>query len=195
VFRPVYAGTAFLIAPDRLMTNNHVFVGDEQRAATAADAGATATFNYEQDINGKLAPIKQYATAPDQYFAADLELDVAVVAVTGNPGDEFGTLALPSPDVTVSVGDDVFIIQHPNGGPKQIAMAGNEVAYVDDKIVQYTTDTLKGSSGSPVFDWQWRLVALHHAGGDLVEPASGRTYFRNEGIRLSAIVPALRLAK
>jgi V8-like Glu-specific endopeptidase len=63
------------------------------------------------------------------------------------------------------VGDDVFVIQHPRGGPKQIVMANNEVDFVDDTIVHYSTDTLPGSSGSPVFDWQWRLVALHHEGG------------------------------
>jgi V8-like Glu-specific endopeptidase len=190
----VGAGTAFMIAPNLLMTNNHMFVGDEKRTATAADADSTVTFNYQQDINGKFAETKQYKTEPRTFFAADLTLDYAVVAVEGSPGAEWGTLALPSADVTVAVGDDVFIIQHPNGGPKQIAMAGNEVAYVDDRVIQYTTDTMKGSSGSPVLDWQWRLVALHHAGDPhLVEPASGKTYFRNEGIRLSAILAELPL--
>ena len=67
--------------------------------------------------------------------------------VIGNPGAEWGTLPLPGADVTVDVGDTVFIIQHPNGGPKQIAMAGNQVAYVDARLIQYTTDTLPGSSG------------------------------------------------
>jgi V8-like Glu-specific endopeptidase len=190
----VGASTGFMIGRDRLMTNNHVFVGDEERVATAADAEAVVTFNYEQDINGKFAQTKQYSTAPREYFVADLDLDCAVVAVTGAPGDEFGAIPIPDTTVTIEVGEDVFIIQHPNGGPKQIAMAGNEVAYVDDRIVQYTTDTLPGSSGAPVFDWQWRLVALHHKGGDLVEPATGAMYFRNEGIRLTPIISALGLS-
>jgi V8-like Glu-specific endopeptidase len=187
------AGTCFMIAENLLMTNNHMFVGDEKRQATAADADGTVMFNFEQDVNGKFAETTQYKTAPQEFFAADLDLDYAVVAVDGKPGAEWGTLGLPGVDVKVDVGDDVSIIQHPNGGPKQIAMAGNEVAYIDDRLVQYTTDTLPGSSGSPVLDWQWRLVALHHAGGDLVEPATGNTYFRNEGIRLSAIRAQLDL--
>jgi V8-like Glu-specific endopeptidase len=70
-------------------------------------------------------------------------------------------------------------------------MAGNRVEYVDDRLVQYTTDTLPGSSGAPVFDWQWRLVALHHSGGDLREPETGEEHFRNEGILLRAILAAV----
>lgn len=187
------AGTGFMITRDLLMTNNHVFVGDEERVATPADGGGVAMFNYEQDVNGAFARTKQYTTAPDRFFAASHELDYAVVHVDGEPGDEWGTIQLPSDDATVAVGDDVFIVQHPNGGPKQIALAGNVVAYVDDTLLQYTTDTLPGSSGSPVLDWRWQLVALHHAGGDLVEPRTGRTYFRNEGIRMSAIRADLQL--
>ncbi len=187
------AGTGFLITRDLLMTNNHVFVGEDERVAMTADAEARVTFNYEQDINGKFAETKQYKTEPEKFFTASLELDYAVVAVEAGPGAEWGTLALPGADVTVDVGDDVFIIQHPSGGPKQIAMAGNEVVYVDDRVVQYTTDTMKGSSGAPVLDWQWRLVALHHEGGNIVEPGSGKTYYRNEGVRLSAIREGLSL--
>lgn len=95
--------------------------------------------------------------------------------------------------MTVEEGDDVFIVQHPGGGPKQIAMSGNIVEYVDDRVVQYTTDTLPGSSGAPVFDWQWRLIALHHGGGDLPEPRTGEKHFRNEGTLLKAILSVLDL--
>lgn len=186
-------GTGFMITRDLLMTNNHVFVGEDQRVAVAADAEARVTFNYEQDINGKFAETKQYKTEPEKFFTASLDLDYSVVAVAAGPGGEWGTLSLPGADLTVDVGDDVFIIQHPGGGPKQIAMAGNEVVYVDDRVVQYTTDTMKGSSGAPVLDWQWRLVALHHEGGNIVEPGSGKTYYRNEGVRLSAIREELSL--
>jgi V8-like Glu-specific endopeptidase len=189
----VGAGTGFLIARGLLMTNNHMFVGEAKRTATAADAEqGLVTFNFEQDANGKFAETTQYRTAPGTFFAASLDLDCAVVSVDGDPGSTWGTLALPGPDVTLAVGDDVFIVQHPNGGPKQIVMSGNEVAYVDERVVQYTTDTQRGSSGSPVFDRNWHLAALHHAGGDhLIEPGSGTRYARNEGIRLSAILAGL----
>ncbi len=182
-------GTGFLIRPGYVMTNNHVLVGSEnERTATDDDASLTVTFNYEQDLAGGLAAIEQFKTNPSRYFAADRDLDFAVVAVDGDPGGKFGFLTLPDEDVELEPGDDVFIVQHPNGGPKQIALAGNQVEYVDERVVQYTTDTLPGSSGSPVFDWEWRVVALHHSGGDIPEPRTGRKHFRNEGILLRAIL-------
>ncbi len=53
---------------------------------------------------------------------------------------------------------------------------------VDDDFLHYKTDTMGGSSGSPVLNINWDLVALHHA-------AVGQS---NEGIRISSIVSRLR---
>jgi endonuclease G, mitochondrial len=58
------------------------------------------------------------------------------------------------------------------------------------------TDTLPGSSGSPVFNLACEAVALHHWGSPhrQTEDADGRpiTRFANEGIRISAIMVELR---
>src|SRR5262249_54334511 len=61
--------------------------------------------------------------------------------------------------------------------------------------------TEPGSSGSPVFNNQWKLVALHHAsvstdspqGRSTPEDPSGK--YLNEGIRLSAIATWLETAE
>ncbi len=55
----------------------------------------------------------------------------------------------------------VNIIQHPGGQPKRVALRNNLVYTADDKDVRYFTDTRGGSSGSPVFTDDWRVVALH----------------------------------
>jgi len=96
-------------------------------------------------------------------------------------------------DAGVKVNDYVNIIQHPGGLPKQIALYHNIVTFVGGARVQYLTDTLPGSSGSPVFDSRWRVVALHHSGGYLTEPGSDRkrVFFRNEGIHINAILRGL----
>jgi V8-like Glu-specific endopeptidase len=85
----------------------------------------------------------------------------------------------------------VSIIQHPGGQPKQIAMQGNRVLYSDERILQYLTATNPGSSGSPVLNDSWEVCALHHAGGRMTEPATGRIVYRNEGILVSAILDHL----
>jgi V8-like Glu-specific endopeptidase len=68
----------------------------------------------------------------------------------------------------------------------------NFIEYVDDYIVQYTTSTEPGSSGAPVVSEHFTVVAIHHAGGMISEPATKRHYLRNEGIRIAAILEDLR---
>jgi hypothetical protein len=80
----------------------------------------------------------------------------------------------------------VSIIQHPMGGLKQVCLTDNKVAAVFGNLVQYSTDTEPGSSGSPVFDQNWQIVALHHRGGNLEGP-DGTKYFSNEGISIAAV--------
>ena len=60
-------------------------------------------------------------------------------------------------------------------------------------MVQYVTSTLNGSSGSPVLNDAWEVIALHHAGGNLPEPTTQRRYFRNEGILIEKILADLPL--
>ena len=67
--------------------------------------------------------------------------------------------------------------------------------FVGEGRVQYLTDTLPGSSGSPVFDKDWRLVALHHSGGWITEPGSKETFYRNEGIHVDRVGEVLRAAR
>jgi V8-like Glu-specific endopeptidase len=102
---------------------------------------------------------------------------------------KWGFLKLKPIDIQLE--DKVNIIQHPAGGPKQIAMNDNEVKYVDETVVQYITDTLPGSSGSPVFNDDWQVIALHHSGGNIPEPSTNSIHFRNEGIRIGAIIKDL----
>jgi hypothetical protein len=55
----------------------------------------------------------------------------------------------------------VNIIQHPNGNAKRVALRNNLLTGADDQTIRYFTDTDFGSSGSPVCDDNWRVLALH----------------------------------
>jgi len=175
--------TGFLIAPDVLLTNWHVF-----EVASCAQS-AKIRFNYATDRYGNFLPIDEYACNPDSLFENNQNLDYAVVRIKGDPGAKWGYLQLKPIDVEVN--EKVNIIQHPDGKPKQIAMNDNQVKYVDESVIQYITDTLPGSSGSPVFNDNWQLVALHHSGGNIPEPSTKSIHFRNEGIRIGAIIKVL----
>ncbi len=113
----------------------------------------------------------------------------------GPANQQYGKLELT--EINLKSGEYVNIVQHPGGMPKQIALYHNVVVFSDpaDFRVQYLTDTLPGSSGSPVFDSEWRVVAMHHAGGDLADPKSGRPLFRNEGIHVNTLISGIKKAQ
>jgi V8-like Glu-specific endopeptidase len=173
------SGTGFLVPGDLLLTNHHVLPSEEVARETILH------FNYQKTTDGLDAPVERVGLLPDQVFLTSEQDDWTVVRTHGNPSERWGMLNLAT--ATPKVGERVSIIQHPGGGDKQIALHHNLIVFVGDNRVQYLTDTLPGSSGSPVFDSEWRLIALHHSGGWLREPGSKQTYFRNEGILVNII--------
>jgi hypothetical protein len=185
---PKGVGTGFLIRNGLFVTNHHVL--SEPDDARRAEIW----FNYEQGPDGAQSEIDRFSLDPDVAFATSPLTDGDDWTVVGVKGDlnQWGHLDLL--DVDVAIGDYVNIIQHPGGLPKQIALYHNVVEFADGARVQYLTDTMPGSSGSPVFDSLWRVVALHHKGGWLTEPGTDKIYFRNQGIHVRALARGLREA-
>jgi V8-like Glu-specific endopeptidase len=68
-------------------------------------------------------------------------------------------------------------------------MHHNVVRFVDDAVLQYWTDTEAGSSGAPVFDEEWNVVALHHRWVE--RDVDGTMEFRNQGQRIERVVEEL----
>ncbi|KYG03239.1 hypothetical protein BE21_52760 [Sorangium cellulosum] len=182
-------GSAFLTGENTLITNHHV-LPDPSSAARAV-----AVFDFEQTLEGVDVKATEVRLLPDRFFAASEEDDWAAVSVEEHANDRWGKLALRP--ASVKAGDRVNIIQHPGGGYKQMSFFANTVAFVGQRRVQYLTDTLPGSSGSPVFDRSWNVVALHHAGGWLREPSGDpkHAYLRNEGILIDAVIDGLARAR
>lgn len=177
-------GTGFLITPCLLITNNHVI-------ASSTEAHQTEySFNYQLGRDGRLLDTVPAQVMPSGLFYTNPDLDYTVTQLADNPGNVFGSLKLRP---TIPLKDDrVTIIQHPGGHLKKISIQNNFIVYADRKAVQYTTSTLPGSSGSPVLNEQYEVIAIHHSGGMLVEPGSNQTYLRNEGTSMVAILDDLR---
>lgn len=154
-------GTGFMVAPDLLITNNHVIKTQEVAEKS------NFSFNYQLDINGKECPTQIIGTLPDGAFYTNEELDYTVVTLKEVP--DFGK-PLIFKSKLMRRDDRVAIIQHPGGHLKKISIQNNFVAYADNQVIQYTTSTEPGSSGSPVFDDDFQVVGIHHSGGMLVEP-------------------------
>ncbi|MFL6565451.1 MAG: trypsin-like serine peptidase, partial [Burkholderiales bacterium] len=205
-------GTGFLIAPGVLMTNEHVF---EDPSCVRE---SIAQFRYERDVHGlEIASVDfglRLAPAP----IISKELDFAIVQVEprslrGEALAQFAWLRLDPTPGKAFVGEYLTIIQHPKGERKQICVRENKLLkYADkDPYVWYETDTVSGSSGSPVFNNSWDVVALHHSsvpetkrvkGKDVWLTHDGKVWTAdmgedeiawkaNEGIRVSRIVEHL----
>ncbi len=206
--------TGFLVGPGVLMTNHHV-IEDE-----ADGRRAIAQFDYQDNASGELLVRQDYRTNPEKFFYTDKVLDFTVIAVEDVSTRDRALTSYPWIRLIAELGkaekgDDVNIIQHPRGGLKQIAFRRNEVIEIPEgqkDFLYYTTDTEPGSSGSPCFNDQWELIALHHSGvaelnkqkqilrtdGQVwregKDPEGLIKWIGNEGARVSAIVAALRAA-
>ena len=188
------SGSGFLIGDDLLLTNHHV-LEDKAQAREAK-----AQFNYQQTLAGLAATYDEYELDPDSLFKTSADDDWTAVKVKPKqgdvPGKKWAVLEVAERDPQID--DFTIIIQHPSGGPKQIALYHNVIAFIDTakRVVQYLTDTEPGSSGSPVFDTQWNLIALHHSGGWLREPGNDpkQKFYRNEGIHINTVIAGLKSA-
>ncbi|MBI5368961.1 MAG: trypsin-like peptidase domain-containing protein [Planctomycetes bacterium] len=186
-----WVGTGFLVAEDILLTNHHVLNTVESASK------ATCLFNFELDERGIPFPAKDFRLAPEELFVTSKTpggLDFTFVRVHGSPGKEFGFIALDRGVTAITNGEFANVIQHPSGRPKELALQENTVIKQDQVVLHYSTDTEPGSSGSPVFNNEWKLVALHHASpqapAGLPAPGFSGSYV-NEGIKPSAIATHL----
>jgi endonuclease G len=157
--------TGFMVSPRLLLTNHHVFpAGDDARFSIAE-------FNYRFDVAGNADPSFTFRLRPDLFFLNHDALDYALVAVepVGTDGvtplSRFGYLRLIPDTGKALLKEWMTIVQHPGGKRRQFAIRENQcVQDSDPDVVWYMSDTAQGSSGSPVLNDSFQVVALHHAG-------------------------------
>ncbi|GAB3307626.1 trypsin-like serine peptidase [Hymenobacter tenuis] len=178
-----YFGTGFRIGEKLLLTNWHV-LHDQYTGAPAS--AVTAQFRYEDDgQGGELAPAP---ISCDVHTIRSSKEDDWAVIQTSQPLLASWPIICLSTNVQPVPGNATYIVQHPGGSRKRLGYVRNLVSFVDDRVVQYLTDTQGGSSGSPVFDAAGRVIALHHMGGQPQQVAGRAPIKKNEGIHISRIL-------
>lgn len=215
------SATGFLVSPDLMLTNHHVFPVANLASFQVFAEDAVIEFGYEFDIEGRRADPVIYDLDPATFLHTFEDLDLALVAV--RPTDRSGMRQLKEQGYLVlngllgkaGLGDYATIIQHPDGREKQIALRNNEIIDTDlPQVLIYKSDTALGSSGAPVFNNEWQVIALHSAGvpkknaagqyvdkdDQVIEPVNNKVdgerivWLSNRGVRISAIMEYIRSA-
>src|SRR6266567_832466 len=174
-----FYATGFLIRNNWFLTVHHLVKTKDDARTT------TIHLNYQQDSSGTIYPV-YFELDPDSGFKTSSEHDWTIVRVKGDANREWSALDLQP--VKIKVNSPVNIITHPEGEPKQAMLRYNIITYVADNYIQYHTEISPVSSGSPVFDDEWNLIALHHAGGSLTEPGTKKLVYSKEGFNINCIL-------
>lgn len=195
-------GTGFLIGPDLVLTNYHVVAPIVEHKL----ASSYIHLRFDQRVHSKnpkasltseLRKTEWLVDASSNSTAAYdnimlTTLDYALLRTTDQLGAELvdsdkdqrrGWIAISPFSYTFLPQTPLLILGHPRGESLKLALDTDSIlsTNAEQTRIRYTTNTDPGSSGSPCFDMQWKLVALHHA-GDLASPPQ-----YNQGIPLSAI--------
>jgi len=176
-----------------LVTNAHV-IHEEYPEALDPDQ-ARVTFRALERVDGEV-PV--YRVERIRWASLPHELDTVIVELDGYPPEVRPLpVATSRPRLDSVSPPQTFIIGHPSGGEQvMFSIRDNLLLDADDTRVHYRTPTLGGSSGSPVCNASWELIALHHRGLTRMPRLHGKqgTYPANEGIWIERVKAALRTA-
>jgi len=202
-------GTGFLVGRDLLLTNWHVV------ESVSASAPGVAQFDFVVPAAGELRALREVAFADAWLLASSAydsdanersddgpnegKWDYALVRLAEPVGeqpigadrsattDPRGWYSLVRSALVFDANDAILVVGHPEGRAMEFSFAAPSGARLTkhQTRLRYRTNTEAGSSGSPVFDKDWRVVALHHAAG----PSHDDTW--NQGVPVWKIVEHL----
>jgi hypothetical protein len=178
-----------------LLTNAHVVSDDETDREALRPEESMVTF----EVLGIQEP---FTIASLFYTSPFKELDVSVLRFSQADNErlrhkleekKIDLFPISQKRFNPNGEERLYIIGHPAGGILQLSLQDNELLDYEGRLLHYRTPTTGGSSGSPVFDDDWKLVGIHHSGNDNMRKLNNKagSYQANEGIRINHIIEAV----
>lgn len=149
------------------LTNRHVV--DDPEPQSGVHPGRAA-IRFMTHPGGEAIEVERVVWRSD---SGDAGLDVCAlllkrpVALTAGQGEhpvalevgDLGNLKTAPPPPS-----RVYIVGHPQGQTLQYSLYDNELVERAARYLYYRSPTERGSSGSPLFDRDWRVIGIHHHG-------------------------------
>ncbi|MEM9298838.1 MAG: serine protease [Bacteroidota bacterium] len=179
--------TGFMVSEDLFMTNHHVFMEKEDTFS------AKIQFNFKANKDGSADKPDVWICDAKNLFKSNKALDYAIVRLKHKSGkkagQKWGYFDL-SQEPQLTNDQHMNIIQHPTGRHQEIVFRDNQLKAIKPTFIQYLTDTDYGSSGSPVLDDHFNVIAIHSK--RVRDSKSKRGWYRNQGYRTSRIYKKIK---
>ena len=163
---PEASGTGVLIAPDLVLTNYHVFSREKDADLNTIARSARFEFGYVSRSFGESSRTQVLKSMEHQSILSFSPIDrLDYVLIRLHTEDSLTQKPVPLDTTTQLLPKSPLnILQHPEGEQMKVSLSNNGVVKINQLtgLVLYVNPTKCGSSGSPCFNQDWQLVALHH---------------------------------
>ncbi|BCL34476.1 effector-associated domain EAD1-containing protein [Nostoc sp. MS1] len=162
-------GTGVLITPNKLLTNYHVLRNSDTNDMESNALNAILNFGCVTSDDGlesqgktfkldRQKPILKFSVTEELDYVL-LQVEAKIFQVADIKPARWDSRILPLEKTGINV------LQHPEGDSMKLSVSQDGITgvYQHRGLVQYVNKTAVGSSGSPCFDENWYLIALHHA--------------------------------
>jgi hypothetical protein len=167
------------------LTCNHCVGGSSQTLGIPWSSGAVVFQQMQTDpsVQGEAAFLQLLAESPSD------ELNYSLLLLDRWPG-KVADLRIAPKSPQPELNDRVFIISYPLGGGLAVSLDDNVTVNEppdgshQKAGIYYRAPTEPGSSGAPVFNEHWEIVAMHVGGGPHIRA--------NYGVAIAAVVDDVR---
>lgn len=153
-------GTGFVVGDGLVLTADHVVSSAKEAAKISL------VMNFETDSDGGNKQTSEFVLDPQHLFITMKDVGFSLIAASprsANGDDISGYGRILGSELDTCTGERINLIHHPEGERKRVAVREGRVVSVDDRFLYYYAPSRAGSSGAPVLNDDFKILAVHYA--------------------------------